>query len=59
MSGPFTTITVNQYHMLQDIFLAADRLLNCVSEFPKDPSIWGEGMETLGTVVDKYKKDLR
>lgn len=55
MSGPFTTITVNQYHMLQDIFVAADRFLKVTAEFPNDPSTWGEWMETLDTAVDKYK----
>lgn len=56
MSGPFTTITVNQYHMLQDIFQAADRLFKCVAEFPKEPAIWGEWMDALKIAVDKYKK---
>lgn len=58
MSGPFTTITVNQYHMLQDVFTTADKFLNVVAEFPKEPSAWGEWMEALETAVDKYKRSL-
>ena len=56
MSGPFTTITVNQYHMLQDVFRAADNFLKVTSEFPDQPATWGESMEALETAVDKYKK---
>lgn len=55
MSGPFTTITVNQFHIMEDVFHAADRFLKCTAEFPDQPAIWGEWMEALETAVDKYK----
>ncbi len=56
MSGPFTTLTVDRFNMLQDVYIAADRFLNCTAEFPKEPSAWGEWMEALETAVSKYKK---
>jgi hypothetical protein len=56
MSGPFTTITVERFHKLADIFVAADCFLNVVAEFPTEPAIWGERIEALEIAVATYKK---
>ncbi len=59
MSGPFTTLTVERFNMLQDIYIRADCFLKCVAEFPKDPSACGEWIESLESAVENYKKTVR
>jgi hypothetical protein len=57
MISPFTTITVNQFHKLEDVYVAADRFLKVAAEFPDHPSAWNEQMVTLENAVENYKKD--
>lgn len=55
MSGPFTTITVDQWHALTDVLVRADRLCECICEFPKELNSCGEHLDALIESVNKAK----
>lgn len=56
MSGPFTTITVDQFHKMQDAILAADRLTVILEATLKADLIPMEGLGVrLKEAFDDYK----